>query len=134
MKTTFSPFYLVITDSTITLKHLQNRVRNILYTKITWERWRNDRPISQCRNCQTWGHAASNCHQPPRYLKCAAGHRTMDCTLPDEAQPKCTNCGVPHTAASNECCLSIPHLPDGKTARGKRQPDTCPHPNSQRLE
>lgn len=103
MKTTFSPLYLIITTSDITLSALQNKIKHVLHTKITWERRRNERTITQCRNCQSWGHAASNCYRPPRCLICAENHLTRTCTLPRDATPTCANCKQSHTAASMDC-------------------------------
>lgn len=103
MKTKRTPLFLVITTSDITLKHLQQNVRYLLHTKIEWEIRRNDREISQCRRCQMWGHATTNCHRAPRCVKCSEMHLTKDCSKPAEAPPKCANCGGDHTASNIVC-------------------------------
>lgn len=103
MKTRFKPLYLIITNNDVTLKELQSRVRFLLYTKIEWERRKNERQITQCRRCQKWGHAASNCHRNPRCMKCAANHMTYECKKSPDIPAICANCGGPHTSSNTNC-------------------------------
>ena len=110
MKTKYKPLYLLITDNDVTLKELQNKVKYILFTKIEWEGRRNEREITQCRRCQTWGHAASNCHRKPRCVKCAQEHYSHSCELPINGEVKCANCNGEHTASNLECPIYIMRL------------------------
>lgn len=79
---------MVTTDASIKLTELQSSVRNLFYTRITWERYNNKKIIIQCHRCQQWGHATANCN---RMQKCANNHFTRDCTKPTNTPAKCAN-------------------------------------------
>lgn len=38
--------------------------------------------LPQCKNCQSWGHNKSYCHNEPRCVKCAGKHTTVTSTKP----------------------------------------------------
>ena len=103
MKTKFKPLYLIITDKDTTLKDLQNKVKYVMYTKVEWELRKNEREITQCRRCQAWGHAASNCYRQPKCMKCAGDHLTFNCSKPENAPVRCINCNGNHTSSNLEC-------------------------------
>lgn len=103
MRGTKWPMYLVITDGSVTVRELQNKVRYIDNTAVRWERHINNKIIIQCHRCQLWGHATSNCRASPKCLKCAKPHLTRDCDRKDEDELKCANCSEKHTANSTEC-------------------------------
>lgn len=98
------PLYLLITDSTITIKQLETHVRNIAYTRVKFERRRNTRKITQCHRCQAWGHATSNCRGPITCMFCATNHWTRDCPN-KEKTPKCSNCSGTHQSNSPDCSV-----------------------------
>ena len=130
MKTKFKPLYLIITNNDVTLKELQTKVKFILFTKIEWERKRNEREITQCRRCQTWGHAASNCFRKPRCVKCAEEVYTHQCEREDGAPVKCANCEGDHTASNLDCPiykLRLEQLRNNKNIPEK-QPQYQPAP------
>lgn len=103
MKGTRAPMYLVITNSSITLKALQQQVKVISYTKIQWERYTTTKEIIQCHRCQHWGHATSNCYGKITCLKCSENHLTRDCTKTLDTPAKCANCHENHPANSSNC-------------------------------
>lgn len=111
MKNTPRDMYLVITDKTVFLKHLSNKARYVCYTKVSWERHQTRNQVLQCRRCQKWGHATTNCRADPVCTKCGQLHWTKDCTqvYKDQAQThcliKCANCSGNHVAFSRECPL-----------------------------
>lgn len=82
MKTQFRRMFLVISTSFFKMSNLNKIHKYIGNTKITWERRRNDKAISQYHLCQAWGHAATYCSMTPRYLKYAGKHLTRDYTKP----------------------------------------------------
>nr|CAI5822465.1 unnamed protein product [Callosobruchus analis]CAI5847969.1 unnamed protein product [Callosobruchus analis]CAI5848152.1 unnamed protein product [Callosobruchus analis] len=94
---------MLVTHNKIKLSYLNSNVRFILNTRVTWERRTNERPITQCRRCQRWGHATANCQRTPRCLKCAEEHWTRDCTKPKELPAKCANCKEAHPANYSGC-------------------------------
>lgn len=94
---TARPLYMVLTDTSVTLAKLQEKIKIIFHTKIKWELLKNKKEITQCHRCQRWGHVASNCSMDPRCLKCAAPHFTHTCTKSPDTPAKCCNCGGRHT-------------------------------------
>jgi hypothetical protein len=112
MKKTNSPLYVVITDNKTTLRDLESNVKTIEYIVVRWKKLINKREIVQCHNCQTWGHAATNCFAATKCLKCAGNHLTSECSLKkddteDQKKIKCSNCGQGHLANSTECEIYI---------------------------
>lgn len=103
MRGTNHPLYMIVTDSGVTLKDLQAKVRHLDCTMVTWERHINSKIIIQCHRCQMWGHATTNCQASPRCLKCADGHYTRDCTKPKTEPAVCCNCGGDHPANHTKC-------------------------------
>lgn len=102
LKTKYSPLYMIITNSTVTLKKI-SVIKTLLHTKVHWEVHQNKKRITQCRRCQGWGHATTNCFSTPRCVKCAQNHFSHECLAPAEQEPKCANCNGAHTAANSVC-------------------------------
>lgn len=109
LKNTKRGMYLIITDNSVFLKQLKTKVPYVCYTKVSWERQQNRNPVLQCRRCQRWGHATSNCWADPVCTKCGLDHWTKECTIVDKDNNethsfiKCANCGGNHVAFSKEC-------------------------------
>lgn len=82
--------------------------------------------ITQCFNCQRYGHVSSNCSMPYRCVKCAGSHGPGKCAVPRKGDNnketlttdpvtgqitrtvglpvKCANCGIDgHVASSDDC-------------------------------
>lgn len=120
------PLFLVVTSSEITLKYLQNKIRYILYTKIYWERHQNKRKAVQCRRCQRWGHATSNCNGKIRCLKCGQEHWTNLCTKPREEPAVCANCSGNHPANYTQCPSYLVNLNNRKQLSSTQNKTTKP--------
>lgn len=108
MKNISADNYIVITEGNITLAHLQSNIKAINHTIVHWERHRNQKVMIQCRRCQAWGHAQSNCYLTPKCLKCAQNHLTYACDIKEKTEEttkriKCANCAGNHPANSVEC-------------------------------
>jgi len=59
--------------------------------------------VTQCYNCQGYGHTAVTCKaDKPTCRHCAQAHESRSCSLKD-AQPKCANCKGKHAASSKNC-------------------------------
>lgn len=103
--------------------------------------------LSQCHNCQRFGHGARGCHSPPRCVKCAGEHATRDCERPkgckDPNGIRCCNCLVRrlphgHTANYGGCpcrpksritgAKSKPSPPSGRNQKTSR---AAPHSTPQ---
>lgn len=105
MNTKGRPLYLIVTSSSITLRYLNQNIRYLNNIRIFFEERRNTRPIIQCKRCQQWGHATSNCYRQVRCVRCAGSHATKECEE-HHAGPitwKCANCGGDHQANNTDC-------------------------------
>lgn len=56
--------------------------------------------ITQCHNCQMYGHGSSRCKVKTFCANCAGNHNTSEC---NENIIKCANCNGPHKSTDNEC-------------------------------
>lgn len=95
-------FYVVYFQrQTITIKELRQQYSIIDYLKVRWEFQQAKRSqVTQCYNCQMFGHGASHCRVKTFCSNCAGQHKTVDCKEPAS---KCANCGGPHKSTFNEC-------------------------------
>lgn len=85
----------------ITLRELKDKFCNIDYLRVRWEYTRvNKNKITQCFNCQMFGHGSSRCKVKTFCANCAGNHLTAECNV---EQPKCSNCNGPHKAMSASC-------------------------------
>jgi hypothetical protein len=50
--------------------------------------------LTQCYNCQSFGHIWVHCRQPPRCMWCGGGHRHRECPEKENTHsiPSCCNC------------------------------------------
>jgi hypothetical protein len=105
------PSYLVsFNKGTTTISQLVNQHNIINHTRVKWEKLeeRTRRP-TQCKRCQSWGHAAANCNRKYRCVKCLDDHEPNQCKrtkedIKKESPPSCVNCGkVGHLSSSYEC-------------------------------
>lgn len=122
LKNTKSPIYLVTIKNPINKTQLNKQCSLILNTKITWDIYRNKREIIQCKRCQEWGHATSNCHAKARCLKCADNHLSFECTKSKELPAKCCNCGEDHPANSEQGRVYINAVSNLNTKRKTPKP------------
>lgn len=87
------PIYMVVTDKLMTLNKLQRQAPVINYTRVQWKRYENNRLLVQCRNCQGWGHATSNCHAS---VSSALGHMQVKTNTPTLQSAPIVEAGIPH--------------------------------------
>ena len=99
-------FQLEINDPTeaeaLISQNLACNVTGIVY-KV--EEFRQPISVSQCLNCQNFGHSAKNCRSKIKCLICGEGHSHKGCPNREEKKntPKCANCKGPHVASYKEC-------------------------------
>ena len=89
--------------------------------------------ITQCFNCQRFGHSSSNCNLTARCVKCPGMHHTSECTISKETQKNivlengitqfernvtCINCGERHTANYKQCPHYVALLQKMRAKRG----------------
>ena len=86
------------------------------------EAYRARTGLTQCYNCQQFGHVWANCKQPPRCLWCGGGHRHKECPEKDitNSLPSCCNCKLeegerPYPANYRGCKLAKEEMLRRKT-------------------
>lgn len=99
-------------QDTININILNHQHKNVNGAKVRWEvrtRSKENKKLTQCHNCQRWGHSSLRCTFPARCVKCDRNHATTNCTRirSDDIPPKCVNCGGNHTANYSKCPEAI---------------------------
>lgn len=82
------------------------KIRNLVWQGVRWEKLRR-KGIIQCKNCQGFGHTASNCHMPYRCVKCDKIHEPQQCEITSKVELDkltCVNCGENGHPASYKFC------------------------------
>ena len=59
--------------------------------------------VTQCFNCQSFGHSAKNCRSKQKCLICGENHSHKRCPNEEARKPKCANCKGPHIASYKGC-------------------------------
>lgn len=78
---------------------------SLFHTKIKIEEPYKSKVISQCLNCQEYGHTRAYCGYHPRCVRCGAGHQTSNCPNPRNSPPKCALCSENHPANYKGCSI-----------------------------
>ncbi|UYV80320.1 HUWE1 [Cordylochernes scorpioides] len=79
-------------------------ITELLYQKIAVESFRTTNLVTQCFNCQGFGHGQLNCFLNPKCVKCAEEHHSKDCPRRSrQLPPKCANCEEAQTANYRGC-------------------------------
>lgn len=90
-----NPIFLVhFPAGAMSLNTLVHNHRNLDCIIVKWELMSTDnKRLTQCRNCQLYGHAATNCGRPYRCIKCIETHMPGECARKTrEGTAKCINC------------------------------------------
>lgn len=94
-------FIVYLERKSITLKELRQNHSSINYIKVRWEYQKPNRSkITQCYNCQMFGHGSNKCNVKTYCAICAGSHKTTECK---SDIIKCANCKGSHKAMSSEC-------------------------------
>jgi hypothetical protein len=105
-KSLSNPSFLIHFDKdSINLQTLSRKHNIIDCLLVKWEKFDfKKKRISQCRNCQQFGHAARNCGKKYRCVKCVDTHLPGQCKKTTrDTDPKCVNCNQNHAANSKVC-------------------------------
>ena len=102
-------FYVVYFErQSITLKELKQSFSNIEHIRVRWEFQRqSSNKVTQCYNCQMFGHGASRCKVKTFCAICAGNHATANC---EATIVKCTNCRGAHKSNSNDCPVKLEYI------------------------
>jgi hypothetical protein len=102
-----NPSYLIhfekTSNVTVQKLNIQHRVVDLVVVK--WQKFnKSKKKFSQCHNCQEFGHAARNCGQNYRCVKCVEIHEPGKCSKDRSKDvPCCVNCGGAHPANNRQC-------------------------------
>jgi len=94
------PIFVVTIPNTPNNKKIF-QITHIMYYKITVENYVKKPGATMCHNCQGFFHISSQCHHPPRCVKCSLGHKSSSCG--PNPVIRCVNCGQGHVASHPEC-------------------------------
>lgn len=121
----FPSFLVHFKSQTVNLTSLQRNVKAVNCVIVKWERFdRSRKRLTQCHNCQSFGHASSNCGMKRRCIKCLEDHLPGDCSRKnkdEEGTPKCVNCQGDHAANSSICPSYISYSGMVQRQRTNRQ-------------
>ena len=67
------------------------------------EELRSPVSVTQCYNCQSFGHLAKNCRSKQKCLICGENHSHKGCQNRETRKSKCANCKEPHVASYKGC-------------------------------
>lgn len=107
-------------------------IRYVLRCRVHIRKFRK-KGVTQCFNCQRYGHVAMNCHMSYRCVKCGESHGPGNCKIPPKGENtqetfdtdpvtgavtkrvglpvKCANCNiVGHVASSKDCPRRVEFL------------------------
>ncbi|MBW0544627.1 hypothetical protein O181_084342, partial [Austropuccinia psidii MF-1] len=77
----------------------------LLHTKIKVEEPYKPKLISQCQNCQDYGHTRAYCGYSARCVRCSANHSSSECTKSPDSPSKCVLCSGDHPANYRGCSV-----------------------------
>lgn len=77
-------------------------ISSLFYLSAKIESYQNNH-LSQCFECQHFGHSSQNCRHSSRCVKCNGNHLAKDCVKLPEESPVCCNCGKDHTINYRRC-------------------------------
>ncbi|KAL4125770.1 hypothetical protein QTP88_010010 [Uroleucon formosanum] len=93
------------------------KLESILHTKIKIEEPHKPKIISQCQNCQAYGHTKAYCGYSPRCVRCGDDHSSSACPNSRQDPMRCALCTVEKRRARAK--YQVTRLPSHKTAYNK---------------
>jgi PAX-interacting protein 1 len=114
------PVYVVTLPPGTDLRKV-HQIQKLCHCIVSWEKFKNSRPIRQCYNCQSFGHSSKHCGKPAQCVKCSLPHATKECSKPTGSPPKCSNCGGDHPANFTGCPKYVQQLQFSQRPTNHRQ-------------
>jgi len=105
-KTTKRPLPLFFVD--LEPNHYSNdifKLSSLLHTKVKVEEPYKPKVISQCLNCQEYGHTRAYCGYSARCVRCSAFHPSSECSKSRDSPAKCALCSGDHPANYRGCSV-----------------------------
>jgi hypothetical protein len=109
------------------VSELTKTVKFVCHQIVSWHSYIKKDVGTQCRKCQRFGHAATNCGLEYRCVKCPHRHAPGDCPLEDDQAATCVNCNSAHPASYKKCPVYTKYAENlkknqGKTGKNKSNP------------
>lgn len=106
------------------IAELSKSIKYVCHQSISWHPFIKKDIGTQCRKCQRFGHAATNCGLEYRCVKCPNRHAPGDCPLEDDQPATCVNCNNNHPASYKKCPEYTKYAeklkkPQGQTGKNK---------------
>ena len=123
------PLFFVDLEPTIQSNDIYN-LTSLIHTKIKVEEPYKSKTISQCTNCQDYGHTKSYCGYQARCVRCGALHSSSACPNPRDAAPKCALCSGDHPSSYKGCSVFKDLQQRNKPKRSNFLSDNISHKNN----
>jgi len=81
------------------------QLSSLLHTKVKIEEPYRPKSISQCNNCQEYGHAKTYCGYPSRCVRCGVYYQSATCPNSRDDPPKCALYSGDHPASYKGCTV-----------------------------
>lgn len=81
------------------------KLESLLHTKIKIEEPHKPKIISQCQNCQAYGHTEAYCGYSPRCVRCGDDHSSSACPNSRQDPMRCALCTGNHPANYRGCTV-----------------------------
>ena len=81
----------------------QNLVCQVTGIVYEVEEFQSPVSVTQCFNCQSFGHSVKNCGSKQKCLICGENHSYKGCLNREARKPKCANCKGSHVASYKGC-------------------------------
>lgn len=98
------PLFFVDLEPTIHSNEIF-KLESILHTKIKIEEPHKPKIISQCQNCQAYGHTKAYCGYTPRCVRCGDDHSSSACPNSRQDPMRCALCTGNHPANYRGCSV-----------------------------
>jgi hypothetical protein len=105
------------------------KITGLCHISIKVEAYKAQTGLTQCYNCQKFGHVWANCRQPPRCLWCGGGHLHKECPEKgnNTSKPTCCNCKLaegenPHPSNYRGCSHAKEEMRKRKDQRAPKPP------------
>jgi hypothetical protein len=104
------------------------KLTSLCYISIKVEAYKSQSGLTQCRNCQQFGHVWANCKQPPRCLWFGGGHLHKECPEKgkEDSTTACCSCKLadgekPHPSNYRGCSHAKEEMRQRRGPRASEQ-------------
>lgn len=118
-------YVVYLKKGSTSLKDLKENHNSLNYIRIKWShKTRLPSQLTQCYNCQMFGHGSNNCNVKTFCANCAGSHLTTSCTA---TITKCANCHGSHKSTDKDCPNRTSYIGFRSRYSGKTRNSTLPN-------